>query len=112
MKPVLTAIWKSKIVRGFALFALWLALAGLSFYTAFVLQEMFFRIYVYCCSNNYFGFTIVRQWTTIFLMLFWVVFIGGSIDYHLKHFDELRSWKVFGWSYLIVIILLSLALFF
>lgn len=99
---------KLKIIIGIATFALWIGAAILGFYTAVSLQEMIFRIYVACCADNRWGFTITRQWSSIILMLVWVSVIVWFGEYQFKHLNEPKSWKLFGWFYLIMMLLLGL----
>ena len=98
-----------EIFLGFVAFALWLGAAALGFYTAVHLQEMLFRIYVVCCADNRWGFTVTRQWSSIILMLFWVSVIVWLGDYQAKHFNEQKSWKLYGWFYLVMVLLLCLS---
>jgi hypothetical protein len=107
---VLAHLWQSKKLRGFVALLLWAGSVALGFYTAIVLQGVAFRIYTACCAINRLGFVVVRQWVTIFLLLFWVLFATISIEFHSKHFDRPESWKFFGWSILAMALLLSIAL--
>jgi hypothetical protein len=94
---------------GILTFALWLGAAALGFYVVVNLQEMVFRIYVVCCADNRWGFTVTKQWSSIFFMLFWVSFIVWLGDYQAKRFNEPKSWKIFGWTYLVMIVLLVIS---
>ena len=105
-----TKKWKIRdILLGLLAFALWVGVATLGFYSVLVLQEMILRIYIACCADNRWGFSVTRQWSSIVLMLFWVSYIVWLGDYQSKHFNKGNSWKIFGWSYLVLIILLVLA---
>lgn len=98
-----------KIFLGLLTFALWVGTAVLGFYVAVNLQEMVFRIYVACCADNRWGFTVTKQWSSIFFMLFWVSFVVWIGDYQAKHFNEPKSWKLYGWTYLVMIVLLGIS---
>ncbi len=107
---ILKNIWQSRALRRLTAILLGSGTVALGFYTAIVLQGAVFRFYSFCCAQNRLGFTVVRQWVTFFLLLFWVLFATISIEFHSKHFDRPESWKFFGWSILAMVILLSMAL--
>ena len=94
---------------GILAFVLWIGTGILGFYVAVNIQEMVFRIYVLCCADNRWGFTVTKQWSSIFLMLIWVSFIVWIGDYQSKHFNEPKSWKIYGWTYLVMVLLLGIS---
>ena len=97
---------KSKVTQGILTLILWLVSAGLSLFTLFETQHMSLRLYIQCCSDNRWGFSVLRQWSAIILISFWLAFTIITGEYHYQHVSERKSWRLLGWSYAGIILLL------
>lgn len=109
-KYKLPAWVKSDIFLGAMTLALWLISAAFSFYVMLEFQQMILRRYVACCSGNRWDFQVLRQWSTIILIGFWLAFVIITGEYHYQKLRKESSWKLFKWSYLGLTILLLIAL--
>jgi hypothetical protein len=101
---------KSGIFLGLFTFTLWVVSAAFSFYVLAEFQHMILRRYAICCSADRWGFQVLRQWTTIFMIGFWLAFTIISGEFHYQHFRQDVSWRVFKWSFLILFCILAVAL--
>jgi len=90
---------KSKVTQGILTLILWLASAGFSLYTLLEAQQMGFRLYIQCCSDNRWGFYVFQQWSSIIIIIFWLAFTVFTGEYHYQHVSERKSWRLLGWSY-------------
>ena len=111
IKDKLPGWMKSRFSQGILTIVLWLASAGLSLYTLLETQQMFFRLYIWCCSENRWGFSILRQWSSIGIIGLWLAFTIISGEYHYQHVRESKSWRLFGWSFSIIILILLISMF-
>jgi hypothetical protein len=100
---------KSDVSLNLITFLLWVISAVFSFYVMAEFQHMILRRYILCCDDRW-GFQIVRQWSTIFLVAFWMGFTIITGEYHYQHARQDGSWKVFKWSYVILLLILVIAL--
>ena len=89
---------------------LWVILAAFSFYVMVEFQHMILRRYVLCCEDNRWGFQVLRQWSTIFMVGFWLAFVIITGEYHYQHLRQPSSWRVFKWSIIGLLIVLVIAL--
>jgi len=101
---------QSPLFQGVSTLLLWLGSAALSFYTLLEFQFMIFRLFIACCSDNRWGFTLLRQWSSIFLIGFWLAFTIITGEYHYQNVRKKKSWRLFGRSYLGMVILLVISL--
>ena len=109
-KHKLPAWVKSDLFLGAMTLVLWLISTAFSFYVMLEFQQMILRRYVACCFGNRWDFQVLRQWSTIILIGFWLAFVIITGEYHYQKLRKESSWKVFKWSYLGLIILLLIAL--
>jgi hypothetical protein len=105
----LPAWMKSKIFLGVLTLILWLASAVFSFYVMLEFQQMILRLYGTCCFDRW-GFQILRQWSTIIFVGFWLAFVIISGEYHFQKIRTKASLRLFKWSYLVLVIILLIAL--
>ena len=110
LKTRLHKIMKSNVFQGIIALVLWIISAGLSLYATFEFQMLVFRLYILCCEDNRWGFLITRQWSSIFLIGIWLAFTIITGEFHYQHVRERRSWRLFGWSYLVIVIVLAISL--
>lgn len=110
-KPLKISGWmRSNIFLGIIIFGLWLISAAFSFYVLLEFQQMILRRYVACCSDNRWGFQVLRQWSTIGAIGIWLGFVIITGEYHYQNQRKAKSWQIFKWSYLILTIVLLIAL--
>jgi hypothetical protein len=105
----LAKLLKSDLLQAVIAFFLWLLSAAFSLYVVFEFQMMILRVYMLCCSDNRWGFSVIRQWSSIILVGFWLAFTIITGEYHYQHVRQLKSWKLFAWSYGILVFLLILS---
>jgi hypothetical protein len=96
--------------QGILTLILWLVSAALSLYTLFEFQMMVLRIFILCCSQNRWGFSVLRQWSSIFIIGVWLAFTIFTGEYHYQHVRERKSWRLFVWSYVVIVIVLLISL--
>jgi hypothetical protein len=101
---------KSDLFLGISTFILWLGSAAYSLYTMFEFQMMVLRIYIICCSQNRWGFSILRQWSSIFIIGIWLAFTIITGEYHYQNVGQPKSWKLFSRSYVIISLLFIFSL--
>ena len=100
---------RSAPVQKIATLLLWLSSTAFSLYVVFEFQWMVFRVYLLFWSENRWGFSVLRQWSSIILIGFWLAFTIITGEYHYQHVREKKSWKVFAWSFGILFLLLVLS---
>ena len=119
-----------RILSGVLTFVLWMATAALGLYEMVLVRGMFFRIYAYVIGKDFWLNIIARgrdcfgkflppglgkeywqaialgNWALIPLSFIWIaVFIGGA-EYHAKHLGQRSSWKLFGWTIAVEVLIL------
>ena len=106
----LPAWMKSNLSLSLLTLFLWVLLGAFSFYVMLEFQQMILRRYVLCCEDNRWGFQVLRQWSTIFLVGIWLAFVIITGEYHYQHLRQPSSWKVFKWSFVSLLAVLAVAL--
>jgi len=106
----LPAWMKSNLSLGIFTLVLWLVASAFGFYVMLEFQQMILRRYVTYYPESRWGFQIVRQWSTIFFVGFWLAFVILSGEYHYQNLRKDSSWKVFKWSFLVLAMILLIAL--
>ena len=101
---------KSDFALGLLTLALWVISAAFSFYVVLEFQHMILRRFVAWNPDERWGFQVVRQWSTIFVVGIWIGFAVITGEYHYQHLREDSSWKVFKWSFVGLLIVLAVAL--
>jgi len=79
---------------------LWLVSAAFSFYALLETQQTILRHLTDGETVSRWGFHVVRQWSTIFLVGIWLAFTIITGEFHYQHQSKPVSWQVFKWSYL------------
>jgi hypothetical protein len=103
-------LFQSDLIQGILALILWLVSVVLSLYTLLEFQMMIFRLYTLCCSENRWGFSVTRQWSSIVLIGIWLAFTIITGEYHYQNVRKPKSWKLFRWSYLAIFIVLLFSL--
>ena len=101
---------KSDLAVGLITLLLWVISAAFSLYVMLEFQQMVLRVYAACCADDRWVFQVVRQWLSIFLVGIWLAFVIITGEYHYQNQRKESSWKVFKWSFLILLIILAVAL--
>ena len=101
---------KSDKFLGIVTLALWLISAAFSFYVLLEFQHMILRRYVACCSDDRWGFQVLRQWSTIGIIGIWLGFVIITGEFHYQNQRKAKSWQVFKWSYIVLVVVLLIAL--
>ena len=90
---------------------LWVITTVLAFWLMLVIREMILRIYIQYLPASPAGAVVLGTWIWLPLgILFIAVAIGGA-EFHYWRVGQPISWKVFGWTLLIQLGILVLALF-
>lgn len=110
LQSKIPAWMKSNLALGLITLLLWVISATLSFYVMLEFQHMILRRYAACCADDRWMFQVVRQWSTIFFVGVWFAFVIITGEYHYQNQRKDSSWKVFKWSFLILLIILAIAL--
>lgn len=96
-------------------FVLWAGTAIVGLYEILLLQELSYRCYARFWSGARYGqdygrATALGVWSVFILAMVWIaVFIGGA-EYHYKHVGQRGSWKWFGWTIAVELLILALPL--
>ena len=123
-----------KILSGVLTFVLWVATAAFGLYEMALVRGMLFRIYAYVirkdfwlniivggrdCSGDFYAPGLGKEywqaialgnWALIPLSFIWIAaFIGGA-EYHAKHLGQRSSWKLFGWTIAVEVLILIMTL--
>ena len=112
LQSKIPAWMNSDLAVGMGTLLLWAISVAFSFYVMAEFQQMVLRRYAACCADDRWEFQVWRQWSTIFLVGFWLAFTIITGEYHYQHQRKASSKKVFKWSYLILLIVLAMALIF
>ena len=110
LQAKLPAWMKSDIFLSLLTLFLWVLSAAFSFYVMVEFQQMILRRYFASFPEARWDFQVLRQWTTIFLVAAWLGFVIITGEYHYQHVRQPVTWKVFKWSFLILLIVLAFAL--
>jgi hypothetical protein len=106
----LPAWMKTNLTLNLITLLLWVISAAFSFYVMAEFQHMLLRRFVIYWENSRWGFQVFRQWSTIFWVAAWLGFVIITGEYHYQHLRQSISWKVFKWSFLVLLIVLAVAL--
>ena len=101
---------KSNAFLGLFTLVLWGISAALSFYVALEFQHMLLRRFASWNPNGRWEFQVFRQWSSIFMIGIWIAFAVITGEYHYQHLREDSSWKVFKWSFVVLVAVLAVAL--
>ena len=110
LQSKIPAWMKSDLAVGLFTLLLWALSVALSFYVMTEFQHMVLRRYVACCADDRWGFQVIRQWLTIFLVGVWLAFTIITGEYHYQNQRKETSKKVFEWSFLGLLIVLAVSL--
>ncbi|MGC9398228.1 MAG: anti-sigma factor family protein [Anaerolineae bacterium] len=89
---------------------LWLGTAVVALYEIYLLRELFFRVYARLWQDPW-PAVALGNWGVFFLSLGWITLVIGGGEHHYRHVGERRSWRLFGWTLVGELLILSLALF-
>jgi hypothetical protein len=101
---------KTNLTLNLITLLLWVISAAFSFYVMAEFQHMLLRRFVIYWENSRWGFQVFRQWSTIFWVAAWLGFVIITGEYHYQHLRQSISWKVFTWSFLVLLVVLAVAL--
>jgi len=96
-------------------FVLWAGTAIVGLYEILLLQELAYRCYARFWSGASYGRDYgiawgIGVWSVFILAMVWIAaFIGGA-EYHYKHVGQRGSWKWFGWTIAVELLILALPL--
>jgi hypothetical protein len=89
---------------------LWLGTAVVALYEIYLLREIFLSIYARFWDDPWVATTLGNGGVFI-LALCWIALVIGGGEFHYLHFGERRSWRLFGWTIVVELLILSLPLF-
>ena len=108
-KSVAANFW-TVLAVGLLTLLLWVISAAFSFYVMLEFQHMILRRFAAWQPDARWEFQAVRQWSTIFMVGIWLAFTVITGEYHYQHQRQPASWKVFKWSFVVLLIVLAVAL--
>ena len=95
---------------------LWLASAALGGVAIYYLREIIlvlFTTFVVGDRNPaiyYSQAVTLMNWMTFIAAIILLVYIIGSGEYHLKHFRERSSWRLFAWGLGVELVIITIGL--
>ncbi len=96
--------------------ALWVGTALVGLWEIVIVRDMLFRIYAFLrpasgpYSTDYWVALSLGNWLVLFLSVLWLGFAIGTGEYHYKRVGQRASWRLFGWTVGIEVLILLLAL--
>jgi hypothetical protein len=91
-------------------FVLWLGTAVVALYEIYLLRELFLRAYARLWQNPW-PAAALGNWGVIVLAMGWIALVIGGGEFHYRNVGERPSWRLFGWTLVGELLVLSLALF-
>jgi hypothetical protein len=104
-----------KVWTALLTFVLWAGTAIVGLYELLLIRELSYRCYMRFWSGARYGRDYGRAWgigvwSVFLLAMVWIAaFIGGA-EYHYKHVGQRDSWKWFGWTIAVELLILALPL--
>ncbi len=120
--PVIGNYYESRIVplrsvaSGVLAFILWAGTAVLGLYEIILVREMLFRIRARFWSSSgghgmdYWRAVALGNWAVLPLAIVWIALVIGGGEYHYKRAGQRSSWKLFGWTIAVEVLILVMAL--
>lgn len=104
---------------GLLAFALWAITSAVAFLEILTVREIVLRVYArfavtsgfYTYTQDYSSGAALGQCAVGIMAIFCIGVIVAAGEYHLKHFGEPRSWRLFSWTIAAELSILILALF-
>ncbi|UCC63154.1 MAG: hypothetical protein JSV36_20850 [Anaerolineae bacterium] len=96
---------------------LWALTSAVAFLEILTVREIVTRVYAYFAATSgsflreYWGGQTVGIGAAVIMGVLCVGIIIAAGEYHLKHFGQPRSWRLFGWTIAFELSILVLALF-
>jgi len=118
--PVLSNLHGSRrvpsrlIVSGVLAFLLWVGTAILGLYEIFLVREILFRLYARFWGSSdgrgqdYWRALALGNWALIPLSVLWLALVVGGGEYHYRRVGQRSSWKLFGWTIAVEVLILIL----
>ena len=100
----------NRVLSGALAFVLWAATAALGLFEIVVVREMLLRICA-CLGSDYLEALNLGNWAVFVLAILWLALVVGGAEYHYRRFGQRSSWKLFGWTIAVEVLILVLALF-
>jgi hypothetical protein len=94
------------LTRIFALL-IWLVSAAFGLLSIYMLRQTFLNLSIYINMSAAAAVNL-SNWLLFLLALIWLVFAFGTLEYHLKHAGEKRSWKIFATTFGVELFILIL----
>lgn len=102
------ALLRRRSFIGPLVFLLWLGTAAIGLYEIFVVREIFFQLFARF-SQDYGLALALGDWGVMALAVVWIAaFIGGG-EYHYRNLGSRASWRFFGWTIGIELMILIVA---
>jgi hypothetical protein len=97
--------------------ALWVITSVLGFVEILTVREIVLRIYAHFAATggfygrDYWGGNVLGIGTAMAMGVVCIGVIIGGGEYHLRHFGQPESWRLFGWTIAAELSILVMALF-
>ena len=115
---MISAIRPNKTLAAVVTFVLWLGTAVLGLQEIVIVRDLILRLGALFAGGGealgpeyWAGRSFEGMGTVIVLALVYIAIVLGGAEYHYQHFNQLRSWKLFGWTYAVMLSILILVLF-
>lgn len=96
-----------RVFTGVLALVLWIATCALGLLEVYLVLQMVGRIYARFGSSYWSGVTIDNA-TLLILALLYIAFAVGTGEYHQKRVGQRNSWRLFGWTMGIQVVILVL----
>ena len=101
-----------RISVGVITLVLWLATAALGLVEILFIRGMVMRAYVRFLGDSsrqsYWTAVNLGMWATLILALIYIAFVIGTGEYHRSRVGQRSSWKLFGWTIAVELLILLL----
>jgi len=102
-----------RISAGVITLVLWLATAALGLVEILFARGIVMRAYTRCLGDpgrqSYWTAVNLGMWATVILAMLYLVFVIGSAEYHRSRVGQRNSWKFFGWTIAVALLILFLS---
>jgi len=101
-----------RISAGLITLVLWLATAALGLVEILFMRGIVMRAYTRFMGDpsrqSYWTAVNLGMWATVILAILYVAFVIGSAEYHRSRVGQRSSWKLFGWTIAVELLILFL----
>ncbi len=101
-----------RISAGIITLVLWLATAALGLVEILFMRGIVMRAYTRILGDpsrqSYWTAVNLGMWATLILAMLYLVFVIGSAEFHRSRVGQRSSWRLFGWTIAVELLILFL----